>query len=121
MKLNEYQKEASKTTKESIKGNLTYFVLGLCGESGEVAEKIKKSLRDGTYNKDDLIKEVGDVLWYLSQFADCLGTDLETIAKTNLEKLSKRQEKGLISGSGDNREEDVANNYSGGSFYKGVF
>lgn len=87
---------------------LQYVALGLVGEAGEVAGKIKKIYRDkaGVVSEDDakeLAKEIGDVLWYAARFADELGINLEEIAKGNLEKLASRKERGVIGGSGDNR------------------
>ena len=103
MELNQYQLEASSTVTDSISGNEVYFALGLVGEAGEVAEKIKKELRDGTLDIVGLQKELGDVLWYVSQLAACYHLDLEGIARQNLAKLKDRQERGKINGSGDNR------------------
>jgi len=80
----------------------------LAGESGEVADKIKKVIRDkgGKLDKETIFeieKELGDVLWYLSQLATELKLDFEKVAKTNLEKLFSRKKRGKIQGSGDNR------------------
>jgi NTP pyrophosphatase (non-canonical NTP hydrolase) len=82
--------------------------LGLVGEAGEVADKLKKVIRDhgGVLTdpvRDAVAKELGDVLWYLSVLAYELDYDLNTIAQDNLDKLASRQERGVISGSGDNR------------------
>jgi NTP pyrophosphatase (non-canonical NTP hydrolase) len=78
--------------------------LGLVGEAGEVAEKIKKVIRDGTkVDKDDLIKELGDVMFYVTALANYLGGDLQSVIDTNRKKLDDRQERGVIQGSGDNR------------------
>lgn len=87
---------------------LSYVALGLVGEAGEIANKVKKILRDkgGHVTSDDrteLSKELGDVLWYLARFADEIGYPLENIAYGNVEKLRSRKERGVISGSGDNR------------------
>lgn len=103
MNLNEYQQEAAKTVKESIKRDESYFCLGLCGESGEVAEIIKKCRRDGTIDVENLQKELGDVLWYVSQLSLAFGLDLEGIAKQNLAKLKDRKARDVVGGSGDNR------------------
>ncbi len=103
MKLNEYQFEARKTVSDNIAGDVSYFALGLAGESGEVCEKIKKIIRDDNIDIEGLQKELGDVLWYLSQLALCYSMDLEGIAKQNLKKLQDRQSRGKIGGSGDNR------------------
>jgi NTP pyrophosphatase (non-canonical NTP hydrolase) len=107
MKLNKYQKEAVKTAFFTGDG-LVYCTLGLTGESGEFADHVKKMLRDDNgelskERKELLIKELGDVLWYIANLADSLNTDLDTVAKTNLDKLHKRINKGTQRGSGDNR------------------
>lgn len=81
-----------------------YPLIGLMGETGEVAEKIKKHIRDGTpLDKEDLKKELGDVLWYVSNLATDLGISLDDIAYTNLKKVADRQARGVTHGSGDNR------------------
>ena len=109
MDFDSYQIEARKTAIYPNKDkNFIYPTLGLVGESGEVAEKIKKVLRDKNGNLDDdsklaLKKELGDVLWYLSNLCDELGFSLNDIAKVNLEKLNLRLSRGKISGSGDDR------------------
>ncbi len=86
----------------------TIWVLGMAGETGEVVEKWKKivAYRDGKITDDDkreLTKEVGDVLWYMSLFADSLGVKLSDIASQNLEKLADRKKRGVQKGAGDNR------------------
>jgi NTP pyrophosphatase (non-canonical NTP hydrolase) len=88
--------------------NLYYPALGLAGEAGEVCEKIKKIMRDknGRVSEEDqqlLVKELGDVLWYVSALADELDVFLGDIASTNIQKLLSRKQRGKISGSGDNR------------------
>lgn len=87
---------------------LSYTALGLVGEAGEVAGKIKKVLRDdgGVITKEkakEVAAELGDVLWYLARLADELGVSLEVIAQANLEKLADRASRNVIGGSGDNR------------------
>lgn len=109
MTFEEYQKLSRKTAIYPNKDkNFIYPTLGLCGEAGEVAEKIKKVLRDsdgilGEEKKEELKKELGDVLWYLSQIATELDLSFEEIAYFNIEKLNSRLKRGKISGSGDNR------------------
>jgi len=109
MDFTEYQKKASSTAQYPDKGNNVYYpVLGLCGESGEVAEKIKKVMRDhgGEFSdnkKMELGKELGDVLWYIAALATELGLDMGDIAEKNIEKLFSRKDRGKIKGSGDNR------------------
>jgi NTP pyrophosphatase (non-canonical NTP hydrolase) len=87
---------------------LTYVSLGLAGEAGEIANKVKKILRDDagevTEEKRRLIAgELGDVLWYVAQVATQLDIDLEEIAQDNLDKLAGRKANGTLQGSGDNR------------------
>lgn len=109
MNFNEYQKESRKTALyPSVGGNYVYPTLGLAGEAGEVAEKIKKVIRDdggevSGEKKREIKKELGDVLWYVAQIASELGLSLEDIAETNLEKLFSRKERGTLHGSGDSR------------------
>ena len=100
MTFDEYQVKAKQTA--IYDHSVIYPTLGLCGESGEVAEKVKKHLRDGT-SLDELKKELGDVLWYLASIASDLNISLNDIALTNVEKLQSRMERGKIQGSGDNR------------------
>src|SRR4051794_34101590 len=88
--------------------NLTYPALGLCGEAGEVAEKVKKTLRDDggvltPERRAALAGELGDVLWYLAQVATEAGLDLDEIAEGNLAKLRSRQARAVLQGSGDDR------------------
>ena len=88
--------------------NPYYPALGLAGEVGEFCNKLKKVMRDkdGWVDeafRDDAAKELGDILWYLAECASVLGLDLAQIAKKNLDKLASRKERGVITGSGDNR------------------
>lgn len=99
----EYQVGARSTAIYPDKHAIVYPALGLAGEAGEVAEKIKKWLRDGTFDRDLLAKELGDVLWYIANLASDLGFSLEEIAELNLVKLRSRSERGTLQGSGDNR------------------
>lgn len=109
MDFKDYQKLSRKTAIYPQKGeNFIYPTLGLAGEAGEVAEKIKKVLRDNRGvidepRKEEIAKELGDVLWYLAQIATELGLSLEEVAQDNLKKLSSRQKRKRLSGSGDNR------------------
>ena len=109
MDFDNYQMEARKTAIYPNKdNNFIYPTLGLVGESGEVAEKIKKILRDknGIFDNESklaLKKELGDVLWYLSNLCDELNFSLNDVAKDNLDKLNSRLSRGKISGSGDDR------------------
>lgn len=109
MDFKDYQKLSRKTAIYPKRGkNFIYPTLGLAGEAGEVAEKIKKVLRDNRGvvdqpRKEEIAKELGDVLWYLAQIATELGLSLDEVAKTNLKKLSSRQKRNRLSGSGDER------------------
>ncbi len=85
-----------------------YPTLGLSDEAGEVSGKIKKIFRDkgGTFAPEDIVdikKELGDVLWYLSQIATELDISLEEVALVNKAKLESRKDRGVLQGSGDNR------------------
>lgn len=108
MDFNTYQKLAEMTAvypdKGGIKG-LAYTALGLTGESGEVANKVKKLLRDGmTLDKiPAIVDELSDVLWYISAVASELNVNFDDIAVRNIEKLKARQQAGTLTGNGDNR------------------
>ena len=87
---------------------LEYLALGLTGEAGEVANKVKKVIRDesGEASFDTrmkIIDEVSDCLWYLTRLCDCLGTDVASVMEYNVAKLTARKNAGTIKGSGDNR------------------
>ena len=109
MELNHYQRESRRTALyPNVGSNAIYPTLGLVGEAGEVADKVKKILRDnnGVFDQGsrNAIKfELGDVLWYVSQLSSELGYELEDVANSNLQKLNDRKKRGKISGSGDNR------------------
>lgn len=123
MDLNEYQRLTNTTAmypgKAGYLGDITpqnsydllgllYVSLGLVGEAGEIANKVKKIIRDndGIISEemhDALVKEYGDVLWYLAQSLDLLGVPFSSVAQANLDKLQKRKEAGKIQGSGDSR------------------
>lgn len=109
MDFNEYQKKSRQTAiYPGLNNNFVYPTLGLSGEAGEVAEKIKKVLRDKDGQVDEttkmeIEKELGDVLWYVAQIATELGLDLDLIAEKNIEKLFSRRDRGVLKGEGDNR------------------
>lgn len=104
MNFKEYQELAKQTAIYPESARIFYPCLGLAGEVGEVCEKIKKHVRDGrSLDVEELKKELGDVLWYVSAIASDLGIDLEDVATTNYEKLKSRQERNALKGSGDNR------------------
>lgn len=105
MNFKEYQMEAANTVvyKGGTEMRLMYVALGLNGEAGEVAEKIKKFVRDGTFDVHPITLELGDCLWYLAALATELGLDLDDIARANINKLASRNERGVVHGDGDNR------------------
>lgn len=109
MTFEEYQKLSRKTALYPNAGsNFVYPTLGLAGEAGEVAEKIKKVIRDknsivSEETKIEIAKELGDVLWYVTQIAAELGLSLDSIADSNIKKLYSRFDRGALGGDGDNR------------------
>ena len=109
MDFNTYQKKARLTAQyPNLGSNNIYPTLGLVGEAGEVAEKVKKVIRDknGLFDEESKVgikKELGDVLWYLSNLCTELGYSFDDVALQNLEKLKLRAINGRISGSGDDR------------------
>jgi NTP pyrophosphatase (non-canonical NTP hydrolase) len=109
MKFNEYQIKATVFGNYPVLGaRIVYPALGLAGEAGEVAEKVKKLMRDqGGFIteafRENLKKELGDVLWYVSEVADAAGLTLDEVAVANIEKLTSRHKRGVIHGEGDNR------------------
>ncbi len=113
MTFDEYQKAAESTNLTPGKGEVLSIafmdkVLGLVGESGEFADKVKKILRDDKAKMSEekrqvLVKELGDVLWYVATLCKHLDISMEELAKLNIEKLASRNERGKLSGSGDNR------------------
>lgn len=109
MEINEYQLKALKTAVYPNRGkNIEYPTLGLCGEAGEIANKVKKIQRDdggilSETKRFKLIDEIGDVMWYIAVLCDELNIPLEEVCKHNIEKLSDRAERGKLKGSGDQR------------------
>ena len=109
MEFDSYQIKARKTALyPNLGSNNIYPTLGLVGEAGEVAEKVKKVLRDkngefDNQSKEAIKKELGDVLWYLSNLCTEFKFSLNDVALLNLEKLKLRSSRGNISGSGDDR------------------
>ena len=105
----DYQAMACETAIFPKKQATEYLTLGLTGEAGEIANKVKKFIRDGATKDEYLAKrieigyEIGDVLWYCAVLADELEMNLGHIMEKNLEKLADRHRRGKISGSGDNR------------------
>lgn len=109
MNFEEYQEKSRETAiYPDLGNNFVYPTLGLSGEAGEVAEKIKKVIRDkggviDDVTREEIKKELGDVLWYLSQIASELKLSLDDVASFNIEKLQNRKERNMIHGEGDNR------------------
>ena len=109
MSFDYYQEQARKTAIYPDRGNnITYPTLGLCGEAGEFAEKVKKTIRDDCgivtdEKRVEMVKELGDVLWYVANICSELHLSMEEVARANLEKLKSRADRGAIKGSGDNR------------------
>lgn len=109
MKINEYQELAKRTINKDLseKDMLINGVMGLCGESGEAIDIVKKHIaHNHELNKDHLAKELGDVAWYLAETATALGYSLEDIFKMNIDKLKKRYPDGFDSEKSINRKED---------------
>jgi len=107
MTLNEYQEIAIKEAFYE-KDDLVYNALGITGEAGEIADSIKKMFRDDggkltEERRESLKKELGDVLWYISNMAKKLNISLDDVAKTNIKKIRDRKARGVQHGSGDNR------------------
>ena len=103
MDMDDYQKNAAETAIYSNKHAVIYPALGLAAEAGEVANKVKKILRDGDFDRKAIADEIGDCLWYIAALCRDLNVSMNDVAKTNLFKLQDRQKRGVISGSGDNR------------------
>ena len=109
MHSDEYQKEAAKTAVYPNQGyNLTYPTLGLFGEAGEVAELVKKLIRDDAgqlspERRERLLDELGDVCWYIAAIATELRVSLSDVMQRNLDKLKSRQERDKLHGDGDDR------------------
>lgn len=113
MKLDDYSKRAMTTMTTDhdygdISPQLMAQLLGLADESGEVLGKVKKLLRDKSglisdEDRSELLKELGDILWYVNSVSVLLGSSLEEVAQKNLDKLASRKERGVLKGSGDNR------------------
>lgn len=108
MTINEYQKLAMTTLNPELdkKDILINGVMGLCGESGEVIDIVKKHLAQGhELDREKIIKELGDVAWYMAEIATVLDVELEEVLTLNIEKLKKRYPEGFSTEKSLNREE----------------
>jgi NTP pyrophosphatase (non-canonical NTP hydrolase) len=108
MTFDEYQVESNKTAQYPKESALYYCGLGLTGEAGEVAEKLKKVLRNdgGVISEEkklEIKKEIGDVLWYAAQLSTILEISFDEVAQGNIDKLSDRLARGVVKSEGDNR------------------
>ncbi len=113
MQINDYSQQAISTMLTGhdvtdLDAKLLSQVFGLVGESGEVAEKFKKLIRDkqgkmSDEDKQEIVKELGDILWYINSIANLLDSSLEEVAQKNLDKVLSRKARGVSRGSGDNR------------------
>lgn len=108
MTVNDYQKAAMSTAIYPKDSEVAYLALAMCGEAGELADKVKKVIRDhnGVYADDlrrAIAEELGDVMWYAANLADAIGYDLEGVCKMNIEKIESRRQRGKIHGEGDHR------------------
>lgn len=106
----EYQKLAWSVALYKNRGkNLSYVTIGMAGECGEFADKVKKHLRDdeegelSAERRLALIAELGDLLWYVAAACSELNVPMEEVARMNIDKLFRRKEKGTLQGSGDHR------------------
>lgn len=109
MTVNEYQKLAMTTLNPDLspKDVLINGVMGLCGESGEVIDLVKKHMHQGhALDREKLIKELGDVCWYVAEIASALDTDLDTVMQKNIDKLRARYPEGFDTLRSQNRSED---------------
>lgn len=110
MHFREYQikTDETDTSKTCTNPNFLYYLLGVCGETGELTEKIKKIIREkngivSNEDKEALKFELGDILWYVARLADALNLDLDKVAQANLDKLLSRKNRNKLYGNGDNR------------------
>ena len=101
--MTEYSEFAEKTAIYPEEAEIVYPALGLAGEAGEVANKVKKMIRDDRLDRDAIASELGDCLWYIAQLCRDLNVDMASVARKNLDKLSMRKQKGTLQGNGDAR------------------
>jgi NTP pyrophosphatase (non-canonical NTP hydrolase) len=103
MRFDDYQTSARSTAIYPQTMQIIYPAMGLCAEAGEVANKVKKIIRDGKTDREAIADELGDVLWYVAVLAYDLNYTLSEIAEKNVSKLIGRKERGTLAGNGDNR------------------
>lgn len=103
MEMTWYQARAAETAIYKDTHKVIYPALGLAAEAGEVANKVKKILRDGNFDREAIADEVGDCLWYIAALCRDLNVEMAEIAQNNLDKLNDRKERGTLQGSGDKR------------------
>ena len=98
-----YQDMASDTAVYKTEHAVIYPALGLAAEAGEVANKVKKILRDGNFDRNAIADEIGDCLWYIAALCRVLNVNMGEVAKNNLDKLQDRKKRGTLKGNGDKR------------------
>jgi len=109
MRFDDYQKKSRETADyPKVTRGFVYPIIGLAGETGELLNKVQKIFRDDkgrvtSQKKEEITKELGDVLWYVAQVATEFGLSLKDVAQDNLKKLASRKKRGHIHGSGDDR------------------
>ena len=109
MECDDYQRAALRTARDKdAPDEFMHLVLGLVGEAGEIAEKVKKLVRDhnsdlAELERDDMAAELGDVLWYAAVLSTFLGLSLDDVARRNIDKLADRHRRAVLGGSGDHR------------------
>lgn len=109
MDCDDYQRAALRTARsKDAPDEFMHLVLGLVGEAGEIAEKVKKLVRDensdlARLDREDMAAEIGDVLWYAAVLASYLDLSLNDVVQRNVDKLADRQRRAVLGGSGDQR------------------
>ena len=103
MQMNQYKTQAAETAIYKVEHQVIYPALGLAAEAGEVANKVKKILRDGNFDRNAIADEIGDCLWYIAALCRDLNVDMDAVAQGNLDKLLDRKDRGVLAGSGDKR------------------
>ena len=103
MEMSEYQRTAADTAIYKAEHAVIYPALGLAAEAGEVANKVKKILRDGKFDREGIADEVGDCLWYIAALCRDLNIDMAEVAMGNINKLQDRKRRGKLNGEGDKR------------------